>query len=336
MEPELLSSAAGQIALDSLKLSLAQQVAPRRWRAGLARVVAEMDRGRPMEAAFEQAKLELPSELRFLMRESLKVPDPGRLIVDALRVRDEVRRSWQGFATLIAYPAILFAFALAVGVVFSYSIRNMIDFRWIEEFGLSGFETMLANLADQHHAVMGLAMATGWIVLVLLTILIVGPPWAPVAVMGGIVVVGRPLRWISLQEVLHRYRLFLEQGMGTIDAAEAVSHSFSRSSQAVVTRAMATRIRAGASIGQSACQSMLSDRLCRPALVLLDERGRDLVSALAESADLVGRLADQRCRTLGTILPVFILVNVGTIVWASVSAYLMGLMPLITMITSLA
>jgi type II secretory pathway component PulF len=149
-------------------------------------------------------------------------------------------------------------------------------------------------------------------------------------------VFGRPLRWINLSEILHRYQLFVSQGMPTIDAATAVSRSFSSSAQRYAAEGIERRIRQGSSLGDAFAATSMSDGLCRPALRMLDHRGADLSSALAETSEFMQHMVEQRCRSLSGVMPLFVLLIVGSVVWSVFSCYLLAFMPLVTMITSLA
>ena len=147
--------------LASLKLTLAIQVAPTRWHASLERCAAGIEGGATLDEAIQAELPSMPRELRCLAAESLKVPDPANFLVEAIKARQDVRVSWHRLAMLCFYPLCLFLFALVVGVAFSYTMRYMIDVKWIEEFGLVGMESTLDTIEDQHHAFVGLAMVTG-------------------------------------------------------------------------------------------------------------------------------------------------------------------------------
>lgn len=328
---ELLESPSAVTAQDALKLTLAGQVAPRRWRRHLQAVVRHLDHGVPLDEALRQQASAMPRELRCLFQEAMVVPDPTSLLVEAVRARADVRQGWRELISIILYPLGLFVVALSIGVGFSYAMTQMVDMNWIDQFGFAGFDSTVTNLVDQHHAVVGLAVITAWVGIMLLTIALVGPSWAWIAVLGGFVLIGKPLRWTSLREILHRFELFVSQGLSTLDAANSVSRSFSSSSQAVVTRAIARRIEAGMPLGKALGASMLTDGLCRPALLMLDDSD-DISRSMGKTADLLGQMTDQRCQMLGSILPVFVLSLVGTILWATLSAYFVGLMPLFNML----
>lgn len=334
-QAEILEPGASAISLNALKLSLAQQIAPIRWRGAISRLANQVGRGTPMEEAVAALSSTTPPELRALLAEAMHTSEPASLLVEAIRVREDVRRNWRELMSLILYPTLLLVFAIAVGVAFSFMMQSMVSLDWIEDFGLRGGAEVYNNLVDQHHAIVGLAMICTWVGVVLLTLAIAGPAWAWISVVGGIAVIGKPLRWVSLQEILNRYQLFIAQGMSTTDTADAVARSFRSSGQSTVAAAIARRIHAGVPLGQAIGSSMLSDGVCRPALLMLDQRETDMAQSLRETAELLGMLVEQRCRTLSAVLPVFVLCLVGTILWATLSAYFMALRPLLMMITSL-
>ncbi len=326
----------GALALESLKLKLAAQLAPPRWQRSLLLVAKHVDAGQPLEAAFDRQREQMPAELRSLVAESLRVPEPTALIIDALRARAKLGRNWRELKRLVAYPVILLGVALLVGVAFSFTMRSTLKLDWIEGLGLAGAEQALTLINDQHSSILGMAMIYAWLLMVLSTIAIVAPRWAWSSVMSGVMLIGRPLRWLALQEVLERFEMFTAQGLTPVVAAGAVARSFSSSSQAVTAVAVSERILAGMPLGQALCISMVSDGLTRPALRLLDLRSSEMPHALRETIEMLQLLIEQRCRALATALPVFLLVLVGSVVWMSLSTYLISFLPLVSLITSLS
>lgn len=335
VDAEILQEATAQHLVDALKLRLAVQVAPAKWQAPLSQLADAMEQGRALEEVARANANRMPKELQCLVQESIKLPEPGQFLVECLKARSEIRASWRDFARLCIYPACLLAFALLVGVGFSFCMNYMIDTTWIEDFGLADVESTVEALRDQHHAMISMALVLGWVGLLLLTIYFVGPPWAWVAVIGGVMLVGKPLRWLHMREILHRYYLFVSQGLSLPEASRAVSRSFSASSQAIVTRKISERIEAGTTLGRALASSLLSDGICRPILFLMDQR-QDLTSALQENAQLLGRLVDRRCRGLSAMVPVFMLLGVGAVVWSALTVYFLGLSPMIRMISMFA
>ena len=335
VDAEILQEVSARHLVDALKLRLAVQVAPVKWQAPLSQLADAMEQGKALEEVVQSGASRMPKELKCLVQESIKLPEPGQFLVECLKARDEIRSSWRDLARLCIYPVCLLVFSLLVGVGFSFCINYMIDTTWIEDFGLAGVESTVEALRDQHHAMISMALILGWVGLLLLTIYFVGPPWAWVAVMGGVMLVGKPLRWLHMREILHRYYLFISQGLSLPEASTAVSRSFSASSQAVVTRKISEQIEAGTTLGHALASSLLSDGILRPILFMMDQR-QDLTSALRENAQLLGWLVDRRCRGLSAMVPVFMLLGVGAVVWSALTVYFLGLSPLITMISMLA
>ena len=322
-----------------MRLHLAVQLAPRRWQSGLRALAAAVESGQELETAVATHQRALPGELRALITEALRVPQPTQFVLQAVSIRRGIQRDWQQFARLMTYPLLLLALTLVVGGLLSYLLMGS------TEFSLLGFYESVAMLSssreldlirDQAHAVVGLTVACGWTVLTLLTVRLLGPRWAWGAVVGGMLLIGRPLRWIWLREILQRYQLVMSQGISLHDAAEAVTRSFAHSQQAVAAAAIAQRIAAGVPLGQALSTSLLSDGLSRPALRLLDLRSAELPQALAETAELLGSLTEQRCRGLALLLPTFSIFFIGSLIWATFSIYVLAFMPVVSMFTSLA
>lgn len=318
--------------LNSVKLRLAEQYAPWRWRKWIDTIASAVERGEPLGLAIAKYGAVAPREAGALAASALLVGDPAQLILDVLRMRGELRRSWLDLWMLLLYPMLTLVFAVAIGVLFS----SLMDFQFLEEFGLSGAQQVLGTVKDQQQAMYGLAFVVGWTVLIIGTIAAVGPVWSLTAVIGGLRLFGRPLRWINLSEILHRYHLFISQGLATTDASAAVTRSFAASAQRYAAEGIEHRIAQGVSLGSAFAATSLSDSLSRPALRMLDHRGADVANSLAETSQLLQYLVDQRCRSLSGVMPLLVLLIVGTIVWSILSCYLQAFMLLVGVITSWA
>jgi len=328
----LLADLTGVEMLNSVKLQLAQQYAPRRWRAWIESVALALEHGTPLDEAIAKVRSYAPRELGAIVDSAMQVGAPTQLILDALRTRESLRRSWKELWILLLYPTVTLVFAISIGVMFS----STMDFEFLTEFDLKGADQILATVNDQRQSMYGLAFVIGWTLLVIGTIAVIGPAWALTSIIGGVRVFGRPLRWINLSEILNRYQLFIGQGLPTIDAATAVSRSFSSSAQRYAAEGIERRIRQGTSLGVAFALTSMSDGLCRPALRMLDYRGEDLSTALAETSELLQHMVEQRCRSLSGVMPLFVLLIVGSVVWSVFSCYLLAFMPLVSMISSLA
>lgn len=326
----------GMEAIDGMRMRLVERTAPKNWRPALGAVAGDMERGIPLKESFEKRQQKMPRELRCLMGELISLPDPSTALIRAIRFRAESRAGWQSFIALTTYPTVLLVFALVVGIAFSFCMRSMARLDWLQDMGIRTIANIDSLTADQHNAIVGLGLVTFWVIAVLATVYFVGPPWAWVAIVGGMVVVGKPMRWMSLREILFRYHLLMVQGADLGTLPQSVARSFSNGSQALVAKAIAKRVDRGVSLGRAFGHSMLSDGLCRPALHLLDHKNNNMAEGLRETSELLGTMVDQRCRTLANILPIFALALVGTIVWGALSSYYLALAPLVTLISALA
>lgn len=333
---EVLDESTASATLDAFKLQFAARIASGRWRRCLRGISQAVERGQPLEDAITQADRGCPRELRCLMREALGLPDPAEVILRAVQVRQRLGDSWRSFVGLITYPMILLIFATLIALGFSVMLQQMVVVSGFAEFDLPNYERAEALLDDYHASIVGLCIVVAWSLVLLGMLRWLGPPWAWNVVIGGIRVIGRPLRWLSLQEILLRYELFASQGSGGYDLAGRVARSFAGGSHALVSQRVADQVEAGAALGQALGYSMLSDGLCRPALLLLDRQNAQLGPALGRTAAMLRRLAEQRCRVLGSILPVFVLLMVGTLVVGAINAYLMIFRVLVSMVSSLA
>ena len=170
----LLADLTGVELLNCVKLRLAQQYAPRRWRAWIESVALGLEQGIPLEAAIGKGRSPAPHELGALVDSAMQVGAPTQLILDALRTRESLRSSWKELWTLLLYPTVTLVFASSIGAMFS----SIMDFGFLEEFGLAGADRVLATVNDQRQSMYGLAFVLGWTILILGTIAVIGPPWA--------------------------------------------------------------------------------------------------------------------------------------------------------------
>ena len=331
-EAEILDSSTNM--LDALKLRLAAQVAPRRWSRALRRVVATIEQGTPLDMALKSEAKRIPGDLRCLMESALAVADPAELILEAARTRQSAPRNGRILLSSVVYPFILWCLAIAISSMYSYAAQDFESM--LEEFGIDIPLSLTVFLEEQRSVTFGSGLLTLWIVITVVTIVLIGPRWAWLSIGGGLVFIGRPLRWMALQELLSRYRAFAAQGVVDGAIAQAVSHSFQRSGQSQVAGLIESRIAQGAPLGQAISETLLGDGLCKPALVLLDHQNRPLPAAIAETTDMLAQLVEQRCRILASLLPLLVLLLVATMVWNILANYLSICWGLISMITSLA
>lgn len=316
--------------LDGLRLRLAAQIAPRRWRSPLLRLAEAAQGGQPLDASVRSVAL--PPELSSLFAEALRLREPTAFVLDTLRARVLLKNSWGQFSSVVAYPLILLVLTVFCGLFLSVQLSQWIDWEW--EFGSTNSIQLLAK--DQQNAVLGAAYVVGWTAVVFMLLKTVAPGWAWTAVVGSLMLVGRPTRWLRLQALLLRFEAMAKQGVPDGRLADAVARSFANSDQALVASQVARRVRAGMPIGHALASTGLSDGLVRPALVLLDyggndrgvggDRGNGGDGAFARNcescAELLGQLIQQRCQLLTVMLPVLLIILVGSVIWSILGTHI--------------
>jgi type II secretory pathway component PulF len=327
--------AAGETAnLDSLNLQIAMQIAPRSWLSSLQRLAESTERRVPLEEAISQHAPSMSREFRSLAMASLKLPEPTQFLLDAIVARRDSQGIRWHLVLMFIYPLIMILFGAGICFLVS-SVLLVLMTEGIADFGLSGYEQMQSQISDQRMALMALVSIVGWCIAVGLTLRIVGPRWAGVAVIGGLPLFGKPLRWINIAEIVQRLALTSKQVKAPIQALEAMAASFVGSSNEIVASQALARTRSGALIGSSLSRSVLSDGLCAPLLLSIDNYANQ-AEGCEKAAQTLRRVTDVRCKFLGMMLPLFLIITLLTIVWGTLSGYFSIMVLMMKLITSLA
>ncbi len=324
----------GDQLLDSMRLVLAAGYAPRKWRQGLNWLAGQIDRGVALDVAITQGKAQLPSTLVRLLVSALPTRSPCQFILDAIQLRNQSRYSWRFLWYTLAYPLAILVLTVGIVAIVTILVTQAVDVDSLENFGLAGTAEARRLIQDQADAILALTYVTAWTILVPLTIAVAGPPDALMSILGGLIVFGRPARWIAMSELLARFELFLSQGLNPIEAAGQLEKSFS----GVQCRAAAflkQQLQQGLSMGEALADLPDTDRYCRPCLLALDDAGVDTPAMLKNLATLFSQMAEERCQALrGVFPPVIILLGVS-ILWGMINGYLAAFAPIFQMITSL-
>lgn len=320
--------------LDSLHLRLALQSAPRRWQRGISELLKAIEQGGSFEDAVNKEKGRMPRDLASLAQASLNLPDPTRFLLDSMAAPQETSFvRWQ-LRLLFAYPLVMLLSTAGLCAV----VCAMLEVMLVEgfgDFGLTGFDQAINYVRDQKAALFALFSILVWCAVVWLTIRMIGPAWSRIAILGGLPILGKPLRWIGLYELLSRYAIVGQQTKDSVKASQIVGQSYHGSEFEVVSDLVARRILAGTQFGAALKQSMLSDGLIAPALLSIDY-ATDQSQACDKVATTIKSMAESRCRVIDGIMPPLIMIMIGTMIWGTISGYFSGLTILMKMITSLA
>jgi type II secretory pathway component PulF len=334
LSAEIVQPGSAAANLDSLNLRIALQIAPRRWVSSLQKLIDSTEQGQPLDEAVRQHSRNMPIELCSLLEAGLKLPEPTRFLLDAIVARRETEGIHWRLTALATYPLVMLLFASATCFLVTNTLQILMT-EGLSDFGLTGIDQALAYVADQRMALVAALGILLWCLVVGVTLRLVGPRWAALAVLGGLPLYGKPSRWIYLHELVNRLALASKQVGDPIIATEAMAASFAGSSNEVVASLAARRIKTGISTGSALTQSMLSDGLCAPLLLSID-RNRNLAEGCEVVAKALRRIADTRCKFLAMTMPVFVIITVATLIWGTFSGYVAMMIVLLRMISSLA
>lgn len=320
--------------LDTLHLRLALQSSPRRWLPGISALLKTIEHGGSFEDAVKQGVGRMPRDLASLAQASLNLPDPTRFLLDSMAAPQETAFvRWQ-LRLLFAYPLVMLLLTAGICAVVCAALEIMM-IEGFEDFGLTGFGQAINHVKDQRAAQFALLSILVWCAVVWITIGMIGPAWSRIAILGGLPILGKPLRWIGLYELLSRYSIVGQQTIDSVTASQIVGQSYHGSEFEVVADLAARRILAGKQLGSAMKQSMLSDGLISPALLSIDY-ATDQSRACEKVAATIKSMAESRCRVIGGIMPPLLMIMIGTMIWGTISGYFSGLIILMRMITSLA
>lgn len=330
---QIIEPASAVATLDTLHLKIAIQAAPLRFRPGFAKILEAMDQGQSLQVAVEKIRSTLSSRARPLVDAALRLPEPTKFLLDVTcATESHSRLNWQ-VRILLIYPLVLIGITAAICAMICRSL-NVIVNEGIGEFGLAGYEVVANLVADQLSANIAIFAAVVWCLVIALTIRLCGPSWSFVAVLGGLPIIGKPLRWLSLSELLSCYASALRQIDEPRKATEVTAGSFQNSDLEMVAQLVHQRILGGTSLGTAISQSLLSDSLCTPVLLTLD-RTRELSAACQRVSDTIKTMAEARLRLVSGIIPLLVLATIATIVWGTLGGYVSILMLMVRMMTSM-
>ncbi len=329
LSAQIIEPTTSAATLDSLHLRIAIQAAPYRYRSGFTKILESLDHGQSLQDAVQLHRETFSGETQALIDAALKLPEPTRFLLDATsQTENHSPLRWQ-LRMLIAYPLIMIGVASGFCAVISQSL-NAIMKDGFADFGLVGFDVLESRASDQLSANIAIFASVLWCLVIAITIRLCGPRWSFVAVMGGVPLIGKPIRWLSLSELTSRFASVLKQVPETTKATEILAASFRDSQFEMVTQLIHRRIQGGTSIGTAISQSILSDGLCSPVLLTLD-RSKDVSLVCEQIANTIKTMAEARCRVVSGIMPLLVLTTIATIVWGTLSGYIHMMLMLLNM-----
>ncbi|MCA9192477.1 MAG: hypothetical protein KDB03_11970 [Planctomycetales bacterium] len=309
---------------DGLKLELAKQYAPRKAKAGIRQIALNLQQGGCLESAISSQLQVLPIETAALFRQSLVLNDPAQFLLNAFRQEYACRQVRNRFLLCLLYPACLLIAALVISAFLNGALTSMLGLLTTEfdEFGGSWLQSNLRaqSMVDEQLAIMiGCLGILAWLAVAILLLVLIAPRWAVLAVVGGVPLIGRPLRWLQLYNLLGRMSLLANEGCEGTSATQFLTKSYTGGQLMPVARKLEQRIANGMLLGQALCHSTLADSICAPMLLSLDNSHSP--DQLYQTSLVLLDLSKSRIAMLVSLLPFVTLVLVATVIWASIGSY---------------
>lgn len=305
---------------DVIKLQIAAQLAPRRWRRELEGLYFALEQGGEWPVAIDSIRARLP-ELGHLLSAALAAGDPAGITLALLQHRTTSRTSWRQLVSSLAYPLIMLLAALLVGSLMSMAMLGLVNYTWkdgfFDDFSLD--KTLLSRVQEFYDASLGGLFLVAWVCLLIGTAYALASPGAWLKLVGSVPVLGRPYRWMHLSELLTRISVF-SQVQPTLEKSLALTEqSFGNQAPAAISRYLAQAISHGEALPNALHKTIVSDARAGIALTLLDPS--DISGSAMEASRLVDEMIIATCNQLRMILPVFIMILVGSIIWGAWSSY---------------
>lgn len=308
-------------ALDILRLRIATQVAPRNWISSLESLCKLLEAGQTWEQVTDESSgWKAPAALRALAKSAYQCGQPSEVLLEVLRRRSQLGWSWHELIAAILYPMILLITSLAVSLWTSQVISQLFYAQWVVDFGIQLSRVkQIAN--DQLNMTFSTGLVVGWLLFVLGTVKIIGTPIAWVKLVGNLPLFGRPYRWLRLSDVLSRIMAISTRQPSLTAALRLTAESYGGQAEGWIVRRIAESVESGIGFKQAVHRTILSDEWAGSALALIELDEGHFVDSLARASSLLEQMARQTCERLSAILPLFILLLVGGIIWGTWSSY---------------
>jgi general secretion pathway protein F len=321
------AAAATRVPLEVTLAALAEDKNDPRLAAIARRLVAELERGVPIDRAMAELAGQLPAEVRGLLRAGIESGDLAGTFQSFADQRLASQRIGRRIIAAIAYPLVVVA--LLVPLVLFISIYIIPIFRELyEEFELDlpGLTLVVLEAGEQLPGVIGgLAL---FLIGVPLVLRIVGGRWLFHRVRGATPIVGPLWTWSGQREFAALLASFLAL---RLPLAGAVDHTGSVLSDRNISRAcrrVAERLASGEPLSACLSQSIHFDRSL-VALVTWGEHRNLLPEALRISTEVFDNRIAQQASLIQRLLPPVTLVVVGMMVFCVVIGLMLPLVKLI-------
>jgi type II secretory pathway component PulF len=287
-------------AVEQLKLQLASELAPARWRLPLTRFSKRLGSGQVWTESIDQARL--PKVLKNWLHAVSFCPDPVQTLSDLLRSKRSSKTVAQSLIPLIYPVSILVATFLLTSLLAWIGWSQLKNVEWYDwTRGNRIIDVIPHSFQSQLVRSIAAALMVGWLLLVGLIIICMAPRLMQLSLLIHLPWVGKLIRWSMLRDLLNPLAVLLRTGITTDQAVEALMSSVHGSLLAIPAKGLQKRISDGESLEQAIRNSMLCDEFLRPATQRLFDAQHDTPSKVQDLASLANRLFEQRATALSRL-----------------------------------
>jgi general secretion pathway protein F len=325
------AAAASRVPLEVTLAALAEDKNDPRLAAVARSLVAELERGVPMDRAIVQLEGQLPAEVRGLLRAGLESGDLAGTFQCFADERLAAQRIGRRIMAAIAYPLLVVALLVPLMLFISVWVLPMFRALFEElELDLPGITMLVLDVGAQLPGLIG--GVTLFLIGVPLVLRVVGGRWLFHRARAATPVVGPLWTWSGQREFAAMLSSFLELRLPLAGAVLHTGEVISDRNMSRACRRVAERLETGQPLSTCLNHSIHFDRSL-VSMVAWGESRNLLPEALRISTEVFDDRITQQAVLIQRLLPPVTLVAVGMMVFCVV----IGLMlPLVSMIEALS
>jgi type II secretory pathway component PulF len=282
--------------IESLKLDLVRDLAPKHWQKSLVRFGDHLAAGKDWETAIHQAAPK--SGLASLLRAAVLCPDPFQTLAELLQSRRQYRSVYGSLLPLcypIAIVVVTFVLTSILAWTAYYLVGEEIFMDWWTGQSLDQIPKLF--LTQWHRSVLVGSIAA-WFALVAMILAVLAPKRIQVQVLKNLPWLGKVYTWSMMRDLICPLSVFLRSGINCQTACDALVLYHRGTLLEVPARGLANRLNAGQSIGLSVANSMLCDEILRPVASTFLDAKKDSPLQLQRFAEFCNRLFEQRAHSI--------------------------------------
>jgi type IV pilus assembly protein PilC len=321
------TAAANQMPLEVTLAALAEEKEDPRLAAIARRLVAELERGVPVEQAVTGLERQLPAEVRGLLRAGIESGDLAGTLTRFTDQRLATQRIGRRIRATIAYPMLIAAILVPLMLFISTWVIPMFE-DIFNEFGLvlPAITLLVLETGKQLPGVIfGLLL---FVIGVPVLLRLLGGRWVFHRARSATPFFGPLWMWCAQREFAALLASFLDLRLPMINAVAHTGEVMSDRNLSRACRRLSQRLETGQPLSASLSQSIHFDRSL-VTLIAWGERHGVLPEALRISAEVFDDRIEQQASLIQRLLPPVTLIVVGVMIFVVIIGLMVPLLKLL-------